>query len=64
MINTVNALIVDVKELISNSSVILLKRILVSFTSLEIKDKRRKKAISKALSTIWKKNSDLKKVRI
>ncbi|KAF3648565.1 hypothetical protein FXO37_19380 [Capsicum annuum] len=54
VINTVNALTVDVKELISNSSIIRSKRISVSFTPLEIKAKSRKKAISKALSSIEK----------
>ncbi|KAF3678710.1 putative acyl-coenzyme A thioesterase 9, mitochondrial-like [Capsicum annuum] len=38
VINTVNVLTADVKELISNSSVIQSKRILVSFTPLDIKD--------------------------
>ncbi|KAM3269253.1 hypothetical protein P3S67_030135 [Capsicum chacoense] len=57
VINTVNGLTVDVKELISNSRVIRSKRISVSFTQLEIKAKRRKKAISKALSSIRKKKN-------
>ncbi|KAM3221941.1 hypothetical protein P3L10_021211 [Capsicum annuum] len=60
VINTVNALTTDVKELISKS-VIRSKRISVSFTPLNIKAKRRKKAISKELSSIQKINSDLKK---
>ncbi|KAM3359214.1 hypothetical protein P3S68_022147 [Capsicum galapagoense] len=55
VINIVNALTADVKELISNNSVIRSKRFSVSFTPLEIKAKRRKKAISKALSSIRKK---------
>ncbi|KAF3680491.1 Non-specific lipid-transfer protein 2 [Capsicum annuum] len=52
VINIVNALTADVKELISNSSIIRSKRISVSFTPSEIKANRRKKAISKALSSI------------
>ncbi|KAM3236102.1 hypothetical protein P3L10_016139 [Capsicum annuum] len=43
-------------------SVIRSKRISISFTPLEIKAKKRKKAISKALSSIRKRKfSDLKK---
>ena len=42
VINTVNALTANVKELISNSNVIRSKRISVSFTLLEIKAKRKK----------------------
>ncbi|KAF3654849.1 hypothetical protein FXO37_16272 [Capsicum annuum] len=54
VINAINALTSFVKELISKSGVIPSKRILYSSTPLEIKAKRRRKVISKALSSIQK----------
>ncbi|MDV3198971.1 MAG: hypothetical protein Q8890_02535, partial [Sweet potato little leaf phytoplasma] len=61
MINTINALPFDAKELIFNSSVFRSKGISVSFTPLEIKDKRRNKAISKELCIRKRKILDLKR---
>ncbi|PHT89561.1 PHD finger protein ALFIN-LIKE 4, partial [Capsicum annuum] len=54
VINVINALTASVKELTSKRGVIPSKRILFSSTPLEINAKRRKKLISKALSSIQK----------
>ncbi|KAF3681236.1 hypothetical protein FXO37_02983 [Capsicum annuum] len=54
VINAINALTASVKELTSKRGVIPSKRILYPSTPLEIKDKRRRKVISKALSSIQK----------
>ncbi|PHU06088.1 hypothetical protein BC332_26910 [Capsicum chinense] len=54
VINAINALTASVKELTSKMGVIPSKRILYSSTPLEIKSKRRRKVISKALSSIQK----------
>ncbi|KAM3217715.1 putative protein isoform X1 [Capsicum annuum] len=54
VINTVNALIAEVKEFTSKRGVIRSKKISDPLTPLDIKAKRRKKAISKALSSFLK----------
>ncbi|KAF3673775.1 hypothetical protein FXO38_05509 [Capsicum annuum] len=54
VINAINALNTSAKELTSKRGVIPSKRILYPFTPLEIKAKRRRKVISKALSSIQK----------
>ncbi|KAF3640406.1 hypothetical protein FXO38_22156 [Capsicum annuum] len=54
VINAINALTASVKELTSKMGVIPSKKILYSSTPLEIKSKRRRKVISKALSSIQK----------
>ncbi|KAF3668687.1 hypothetical protein FXO38_07973 [Capsicum annuum] len=54
VINGINALTVSVKELTSKRGVMPSKRILYPSTLLEIKAKRKRKAISKALSSIQK----------
>ncbi|KAF3613105.1 hypothetical protein FXO37_36519 [Capsicum annuum] len=54
VINAINALNTSAKELTSKRGVISSKRILYPSTPLEIKAKRRRKVISKALSSIQK----------
>ncbi|KAF3620918.1 hypothetical protein FXO38_32090, partial [Capsicum annuum] len=54
VINAINTLIVSIKKLTSKRTVIPSKRILYPSTPLEIKAKRRRKVISKALSIIRK----------
>ncbi|KAF3644428.1 hypothetical protein FXO37_21459 [Capsicum annuum] len=54
VINVINALTASVKELTSKKGVIPSNRILYPSTSLEIKAKRRRKVIPKALSSIQK----------
>ena len=52
VINSINALNTSVKEMTSKRGVIPSKRISYPFTPLKIKAKRRRKVISKALSSI------------
>ncbi|PHU00548.1 hypothetical protein BC332_30335 [Capsicum chinense] len=54
VINAINALTASVKKLTSKRGVILSKRIIYPSIPLEIKSKRRRKVISKALSSIQK----------
>ncbi|PHU05490.1 hypothetical protein BC332_26312 [Capsicum chinense] len=54
VINSINALTASVKELTSKRGVIPSKRILYPSAPLDIKDKRRRQVISKALSSIQK----------
>ncbi|PHT43510.1 hypothetical protein CQW23_17535 [Capsicum baccatum] len=54
VINSINALTISVKELISKRGLISSKRILFPFAPLEIRAKRRRRVIFKALSSIQK----------
>ena len=54
VINAINALTASVKELTSKRGLIPSKRILFTFTPLEIRAKRRRRVISRALSSIQK----------
>ncbi|KAF3669115.1 hypothetical protein FXO37_09202 [Capsicum annuum] len=54
VINAINALTASVKELTSKRGLILSKRILFPYAPLEIRAKRRRRVISRALSSIQK----------
>ncbi|PHU25444.1 hypothetical protein BC332_03776 [Capsicum chinense] len=54
VINAINALTASVKELTSKRGLILSKRILFPSAPLEIRDKKRRRVISRALSSIQK----------
>ena len=54
MINAINSLTAFVKELTSKRGLILSKRILFPSAPLEIRDKKRRRVISRALSGIQK----------